>query len=308
MPRLKAVRSLSLDRASGPGRRAHVSAASGLALCGEHLYVIADDELHLAAFRATGRRPGRLLPLLPGTLPAARKPRKKAKPDFEVLVLLPAFAGHPHGLLLAFGSGSRPNRCTAAALALDAHGAVTGPPLVVDLSDWYRPLAREFDELNIEGAFIDGHALALLQRGNKGDARNARIRVPLPPLLSALAGKRPPVPAPPLAITPFDLGDCSGVPLCFTDAAALPGRGFVFTAVAEDTNDSYADGPCAGSAIGVVDGEDRVVALWRLDPPLKVEGIALRATTSSIRIRVVTDADDASVAGRLLEARLRWPG
>ena len=105
MPRLRAVRSLTLERASGPGRRRHLSAASGLVLCGEHLYVIADDELHLAVFPITGRAPGRLFPVLPGQLPAEKKPRKKAKPDFEVLLALPAFEHHPHGALLALGSG-----------------------------------------------------------------------------------------------------------------------------------------------------------------------------------------------------------
>jgi hypothetical protein len=38
----------------------------------------------------------------------------------------------------------------------------------------------------------------------------------------------------PSGIDRYDLGHLDGVPLCFTDAAALPDGGMVFSAVAED--------------------------------------------------------------------------
>ena len=68
-------------------------------------------------------------------------------------------------------------------------------------------------------------------------------------------------------------------PLCFTDGATLPAGGFVFTAVAEATEDSYADGECVGAAIGIIDAKDRLRALWQLEPALKVEGIEARVTS-----------------------------
>ena len=305
MPRLNSLRTLKVARASQSGRPRHLSAASGLVAAGRYLYVIADDELHLGMFRARGRDPGTLVELHAGDLPLSRKERKRRKPDFESIVVLPRFERFPHGALLALGSGSRPERRKGALIALDALGAVTGVPRVVDLSPMYGAIEPEFDEINIEGAFVDGDRLSLLQRGNKGDARNARIRVALPAVLDALSDGKPLPRAALLDITPFKLGAISGVPLCFTDGAALGEGAFAFTAVAEDTEDSYADGACAGSAIGIVDRHDSVCALWRLEPSLKVEGIATRFVRNALELTIVTDADDFTVAARLLRCRLR---
>jgi hypothetical protein len=305
MPRLQSLRTLTVARASQSGRPRHLSAASGLVAAGRYLYVIADDELHLGMFRARGRDPGTLVELHPGDLPLSRKERKRRKPDFESIVALPRFAGFPAGALLALGSGSRPKRRKGALIALDARGALTGAPRVVDLSPMYAAIEPEFDEINIEGAFVDGNRLSLLQRGNKGDVSNARIRVALPAVLDALSAGEPLPRAALIDITPFGLGTIAGVPLCFTDGAALGGGAFAFTAVAEDTEGSYADGACAGSAIGVVDRHDCVRALWRLEPSLKVEGIAARILRNALELTVVTDADDFTIAARLLRCRLR---
>ena len=165
MPRLEPVRLLTLKRAPAPGLHAFLSAASGLVRAGKFLYVIGDDLHHLGAFRAGSHAPGTLVRLFAGTVSADKKERKKQKPDLESLALLPAFAGYPHGALLALGSGSRRRRRAGAVVALDAHHGVTGTPLLVDLRALYAPLAREFGDLNIEGAFVAGDCLALLQRG-----------------------------------------------------------------------------------------------------------------------------------------------
>ena len=73
----------------------------------DKLYVIADDELHLGVFGVDGEEPLKLVRLLDGDLPASAKKRKKLKPDFESLLLLPASDESPGGSLLALGSGSR---------------------------------------------------------------------------------------------------------------------------------------------------------------------------------------------------------
>ena len=187
---------------------------------------------------------------------------------------------------------------------LGAHGAIAGRPRAVDLSPVYGAIAKAF-EPNIEAAFVAGDRLALLQRGNKKDATNARIRLALPPVLEALAAGTPPPSAAVLDICTFDLGSVEGVPLCFTDASALPDGGFAFTAVAEDTDDSYADGGCLGSAIGVVDRSDRIASLWRLAPPLKVEGIEARSVGRRLELTVVTDGDDPGRPALLLRASVR---
>src|SRR6516225_7477907 len=142
------VRQLDLS-ATTPGRPLHLSAASGLACINSFIYVVADDELHLGVFRANSSEPGHLIRLFEGELPACKVDRKKQKADFEALTLLPSYEGFPHGALLAFGSGSRPNRRLGALLGLDAQGAVRGSPQIVDCSTIFASLEGEFPALNI---------------------------------------------------------------------------------------------------------------------------------------------------------------
>lgn len=304
MPRLEPVRSLTLDRTPAPGP-AFLSAASGLMHTGCYLYVIADDLHHLGVYRAGSCTPGSLVRLFPGAVAAGRKERKKRKPDLESVALLPAFTGYPHGALLALGSGSRRQRRTGAIAALDAGHRVAGAPMLIDLASLYAPLEREFSDLNIEGAFVAGGYLALMQRGHAGDARNARVRVKLAALLEAIANGGPPPRSAVHDVTDYALGFIDRVPLGFTDGAAMRGGAFAFTAVAENTDDAYADGHCAGSAIGIIGGDDTVRALWRLTPPLKLEGIAVDERRHVLHIQVVTDADDPETPGQLLGATLR---
>jgi hypothetical protein len=281
---------------------AALSAASGLVRWGQHLFVIADDETQLARFDLSNGEPGRLIAMFDGPLPRDHQARKAAKPDCEALLVLPAFAGHLHGALMALGSGSRPSRQRAALWALDAAGEVDGPARCVDLSALLAPLHHAIADLNIEGGFVQGATLCLLQRGNSASALNARIDLSWPAVQAWLQAADP-APAP-LAITPFELGAIDGVPLSFTDGAALPGGGWLFSAAAEETTDSYADGACAGSAIGWVDADGKVVALERLSLRCKVEGISATVVGKAIELLLVTDADDRSQPALLLGASL----
>ena len=219
---------------------------------------------------------------------------------------MPPFGACPHGALFALGSGSKPNRRAGVLLALSADGSTRGPPRAIGLRNWFTRLQHEFDEVNLEGAFIDGAHIALPQRGNSNSPRNARVRIELAPVLNRLVKGRAALPAPKLVdVTDFPLGWIDDAPMCFTDGAALPHGGFVFTAVAEATDDSYADGGCLGAAIGIIDANDRLRALWQLAPPLKVEGIDARLTGNGLQLTVVTDADRASVPAQLLTVTLR---
>ena len=146
---LNKVRELKLSTATA-GRPLHLSAASGLACLNSFVYVVADDELHLGVFRANSSEPGHLIRLFEGELATSKSDRKKQKPDFEALTLLPAYGNYPHGALLALGSGSRPNRRLGSLLGLDAQGAVHGSPQVVDLSPILASLDDEFPALNMK--------------------------------------------------------------------------------------------------------------------------------------------------------------
>ncbi len=308
MQSLTLLRHLTLTNATHDDREPHLSAASGLVRVGDHLYMVADDENHIGVFSAHDHTvPGELLRVLPGDLPDGKKKRKAAKADFEALLALPAFADFPYGALLALGSGSRENRMTAALISLDEGGGVRrdiGLPRTIDFSPLYQALQREFTDVNIEGAFLDGEYLSLLQRGNKGSGRNARIRVALAPLIANLAHGAVSVSPDFVDIVDFTLGDIGGVPLGFTDAAALPNGGFVFTAVAEDTENSYADGACAGSAIGFVGADHRLRNVMALAGSPKVEGITAQVNGAALTLHLVTDPDDASVAAQLFTTAL----
>ena len=153
MPRLlmletRLVRELLVDAAAGSAGQAHLSAASGLVKLGNRLFVVADDEHHLAMFDLSNRAPGLLVPIFDGKLPLRHKARKAAKPDCEALLVLPAFAGYPHGALMAMGSGSRPSRQRGALLALDAAAEIQGSAREVDLAPLLAPLHELVPDLN----------------------------------------------------------------------------------------------------------------------------------------------------------------
>jgi hypothetical protein len=301
---LSKIRELDLSAAASPGRHLHLSAASGLVCADSYLYVVADDELHLGAFRSSGTEPGHLIRLFPGELPDSKSKRKKRKPDLETLMRLPPFAGCPYGALLALGSGSTHNRCLGALLALDAQGAANGNPRVIDLAAMFSALDDCFAALNIEGGLVNGNELCLLQRGNRNAGLNALIRFHVAPLLDMLGSHAGIARIPSLAVHSVDLGNIDAIPLGFTDGAALPDGNIVFSAVAEDTENHYNDGPCAGAAIGIMDKEGNLRCLHRLDQPHKIEGVDARVEGGVIRLRLVTDADDTGIPAGLFSTTL----
>jgi len=295
------IRDLTVAQASAEDRPAYLSAASGLVCVQSWMYVVADDEHHLGVFRKDDQAPGDLFRLVDGELPYGKKERKKHKPDFEVLLKLPPLEGCPHGALLAAGSASRENRQTGVIVALERSGALQGGPRKIDLSFIFSPLRDRFSALNIEGALVLGSELLLFQRGNKTDNANAIIRFSLPHFLDGLNVVQPTL-LEPLSAQVFDLGRIHEIPFSFTDAAALPNGHIVFSAVAEDTDDSYNDGTCVGAALGMLDVGGKILWLRPLAHPFKIEGIDVRREGDDLNILMVTDADDVAHAAKLLAA------
>lgn len=303
MLKLRHVRDLDLQEPPQKGRPAHLSAASGLVRAGDFLYVVADDELHLGVFPATGKQPGVLLRLKAGELPDAQAARKAAKPDLESLVMLAPSSHYPHGALLAMGSGSRSNRRIGFLIELAEQGAAINTPRSVELSAVFAAIAGQVQEINIEGAMISGDRLRLLQRGNKGAGRNAVIDLKCEHLARQLHhGVIEQVELQHIAW--FDLGDVQGVPLCFSDGVALADDSIVFTSVAEDTDDNYADGRCVGAAVGIINANGNLRTLRRLARPLKIEGIEARVDGNVVHTLLVTDADNPQVPASLYATEL----
>ena len=309
-----------------PSGRSHLSAASGLVRAGKRWYVIADDELHLGIFKerssivgkSQGLKKGRLFRLLDGALPSNKKRRKAIKPDFESLMLLPAFGPLSAGVLFAVGSGSKPNRQLGLLIELDQDGKPGGRKAHVDLTALYVPLRKQFADLNIEGAFLsdDSTEFVLLHRGNQGDPRSACIRYAWPSIKQWLIEQgqeraqaeekdQNPIQAPlATAVQVIPLGSVDGVPLSFTDGAALPNAAWVFCAVAEATMDSVQDGACKGSAVGVINQFGEVIYSRALLGNPKVEGISIESKNDQWEVTLVTDPDDAEHASQMLKITL----
>jgi hypothetical protein len=273
-----------------------VSAASGLVQVGDRWYVIADDELSLAVYDGApaAARPAGHVPLFADRppLPAEHAARKAAKPDLEALVDVPG-AG-----LVALGSGSTPARSTGTVL----RHCIS--PEYIDLAPLHAALRTRFPELNLEGAAVAGNFLYLLQRGNGPQGENALVALSLAAVQAALAAGAPWTPALVHAIRPVALGTHAGGALGFTDACGLPDGRIVFSAAAEASASTYEDGVVAGSVVGLLAPDGRVLSTHALDILCKVEGLHATPGPAGIDLYLVCDADDRAVPSPLLHACL----
>ena len=105
---------------------------------------------------------------------------------------------------------------------------------------------------------------------------------------------------------PMLLGELDGVALGFTDACALPGGHWLFSAAVEATDDAVADGLCTGSVIGLATPAGRLLQRWRVAGTTKVEGIDARALPGgALELAMVCDADDPTRASPLCWRRWR---
>lgn len=297
-------------------RPGHVRAASGLAWVGERLAVIQDDASFIALVDpSTGLADAFPLPPGPGGARQFDDARgnKAGKLDLEALAVVPGSDG-VH--LIAFASGSLAPREKVVFMEF-----IGDAPPVIDVrpaAEFYAMLRCSADfagsEMNVEGAVHVAGALRLFGRGN-GAARgalrpvNASCDVPWPALRAYL--ERPASAAPPVvvAVTQYDLGALSGVPLGFTDAAPGRASGVLYAAAAEASPDATRDGRVHGSVVGVIDVRTASGRWTRLTGEGgraftgKVEGLTLDARSSD-RLFATVDSDDHSRPSDLLEIRL----
>jgi hypothetical protein len=303
------LRDLSISPHRHPRGMPHLSAASGLVILNKRCYVVADDEHHLAMFGSETDSPVTLVRLFAGDLPDEKVLRKALKADLEVLVFIAPdsrWSGFPNGALLALGSGSRRvTREKGMLLTLASDGSIAAmKPL--DLSKWYAPLRQEFADLNIEGGLVSVNTFRLLQRANTGDPRNACIEYDWPVLMQWFVGERA-EPPPVARIALLDLGAVDGVPLGVTDAAAVTDDLWAVSAAAENTDNSYADGPCLASAIALIDNAHRVLAQFELADAPKVEGLVASSAAGRVRFVMVTDSDNPAIASQIRTASVALP-
>ena len=265
-----------------------LSAASGLVQIGETLCVVGDDEQHLVVFEQGDEAPGRLIRLLPGDLPRKKKQRKAVKPDFEILFQLP-----DSGLICAMGSGSTPQRMRGAMIELE-----TGSVALLDLQQLFAEIASLVTEINLEGAVVRGDRLLLFNRGNMQNPETNIFETALSAITSDESAQV-------TLVKTIALPIIDGVPLTVTDACSLDDRHILLSAVAEVTDDSYADGDILGAAIIVLNPNLDVVAIEPLKPVCKIEGISARRTATGAELLCVSDADDPAMPSSFYAAILQ---
>ncbi|MFL5381118.1 MAG: DUF6929 family protein [Longimicrobiaceae bacterium] len=297
----RVVRSVPLRYAEGADpsldRPAHVRSASGLARVAGCIAAVQDDANFVAVIDPeTGLARAITLPAGEGGLRQFDDLRgnKRFKLDLECCVAV-------DDTLLAFGSGSMPARERIVLV----RGVDSDDPRaeVIDASALYAAFHadREFSgsELNVEGAAVLGGTLRLFNRGN-GAPRggllpvNASCDVELAALFGAPSIRN---------VVQYDLGTIEGLPLTFTDAETL-GDAILYAAAAEDSPDAVRDGPVAGCAIGIIEGDSARYCVVEGNPG-KIEGIL---PVSSDRLLAVVDPDDPRVPSTLLELHFSHRG
>lgn len=290
---LRRVRELHLHASPREDAPPFLSAASGLTRVGDRYHVVADDAVQLATFPAEGQAPGELKNLFERpALPADEKARKAVKPDLEALTQVNTEDG---SALLAVGSGSTAKRNSGVFVPLNADGS-TGEPVEFDLSPVYGKLRDQFPELNIEGAAPVEDKLRLLQRGNGTSGPNAVIDLELAGVVKAARAGQPISADLIQSVKPAELGTTPGfngpVPWTFTDLTPLENGRSLFTAAAEDTDNPYDDGEVLGSALGYLESDGTVSALFQVDQKVKLEGVSAERKGDQLEATLVTDADD----------------
>ena len=287
---------------------AHVRAASSIRRQGSRLVILQDDVSALAVLDpSTGSTYPILLPAGPEGARVFDDERgnKKLKLDLEACIVL------PDGRLVAFGSGSSPQREKIVTVA-PGKGAMaqqmSGEDLYAGLRVHSGPRGAR---LNIEGAVVQGEWLRLLQRGNgkRGfEPWNAILDVALDGFLGWLDGRHP---FPPVRrIFEVHLGDLAGVPFGFTDAAVTDDGRVAFLACAEDTEDALIDGPVMGCRFGWLDANDQAVVMTDIvdgdgqPTHLKLEGIEVRASGGTV-FDVVADMDRGDEPAQIADLVVR---
>lgn len=274
-------------------------------------YLIAQDDSTFAAFwKDTQINPIRLFPPQEGadTFSPARG-NKKLKPDLELGVVVPLEA-QPAAIF--FGSGSTDKRMRAAIVREDLSAATTEIPSLYNAA--MHVLGIGGAVLNLEAATEIPGGVRFFQRGNgqTGTPVNASFDLDLETLAKALNGEQQIQPQDLRNVRRYDLGFLDGAALGFSAATTLPDGRVVFVAAAEASPNTYDDGPCTGSVIGVIDKDGTVSSVAELPPgpegPRKIEGLALESVEGkSATFRLVEDADDPTRASTAIRVRFALP-
>ena len=193
VPRLVGIRRLDVDRASSPGRRRHIAAASGLVQVNDRLYVVADDELHLGVFeRRRDAVRARSCASVAGDAAVEEEAGASApSPTSRRWSRCRRSVRFVFGALLALGSGSRRRRRFGALIRLDASGDVVPPARAVDLTPVVpRAGVAASPSSTSKARSSTARRCRCSSAATRSIRRTRSIRIALAPILDALARRR----------------------------------------------------------------------------------------------------------------------
>lgn len=324
-PQLKAqiVRRMPLVYREGPSESADrppfVLAASGLSTHGEFLFVVQDNANWIAVVHPDETVTGVPLPRGPGGVRVFSKDRDNAeeKADLEACV---AIDGEDGPELVAFGSGTGPNRCWilhvtgADRLAKEDSGAdANAQAHFLDARGFYDRLRSNGDfsggEVNIEGAVaLDNDRIVLFQRGNSapgdGEPVDSIAHISWRALKAHLDSAGSVAPPDVEDVVRYELGEFEGVRLTFSDAEKLGGERLLYSASAENSS----SGKVVGSVLGVIEADRSARWTEIADEDgktfaSKIEGLTFPPARCGT-VRFVIDDDNETAPSEIYEAVL----
>ena len=225
-------------------------------------------------FPAQGDAPGRLARFLPGELPADPAERKRQQAGRRGARLSARRAAGTRIGLEAAAPGRRAvgPRHARRACRRAAAGWTSGPSTTRSIATFPISTSR--------ARRCPASTCCSSSAATAAGAVNAVIALDLAAALDSLADGR--LDADAVTETRrHDLGEVDGVRLCFTDATGLHDGRVLFTAVAERGEDTYDDGECVASGVGMLDANGDIDSVGAARPGAQGRGHRRPASTAT---------------------------
>lgn len=265
-------------------------ASSGIIYDNKQIYVVSDDKGYVYNYDLKRKKQQQFE--LNTQIPAQDITRKD-KPDLESIII-------HQNTLYALGSGSKENRND-----LYIYNLITKESKRVDISGVYSAIQKRFKidkkDFNIEGfAYHQGYTY-LFNRGNGKNKVNAIFKFQGLPHQANLSI---------ITSSIIDLPLINGNQTTFSDAIIVDNQ-IIFTATIEANSTVQKDGEVKESIIGLIDLDSyktynvNVKKYLVIAENKKIEGIALRKTTSNYYHFVICeDNDDDSKEAKIYKLKV----
>ena len=283
----------------------YLPSGSAMAVLPGAVFIAGDDSPYL--FELDPHYELRTKHLLLEKFAAEERITKAHKPDFESMAEEEVAEG---SILYLFGSGSKsPERDQLLLFSVAAPEQLQE----FSLTPFYSQLAQlnggSREWLNLEGAFINGEKLYLLNR-----AGNQLITLSLREFKEHLAGKRSSAELHKDLIS-LQLPAQGKIQVGFSGACTIPGTSkVIFTATLEDTDNWIDDGEILGSYMGILDLEqlpnekpqfvERIKKTKEKPFTDKLESVAFNGFYKNGDVKLVAVADNDDGTTLLFEFRL----